>query len=100
MEVCILVFHLPKKMNNTDLGKFMKKFYGQDSTSWKGKYTYHRHGLLENIPHRKLLRGVLILRNEDAPKVLEFLGQYSLTLHVREIKLTPDDEKTLGETHE
>jgi hypothetical protein len=78
----------------------MQSFYGQDSTSWKGKYTYHRHGLLDDIPHRKLLRGVIILRNEDVPRVLEFLGKYTLTLHVREIKLTREDENLLGETHE
>ncbi len=100
MNGTMILFHFPEKSDHGTINKFMQKFYGQDSTSWKGKYPYHRHGLLENIPHRKLLRGVLILRNEDAPKVLEFLGQYSLTLHVREIKLTPDDEKTLGETHE
>ncbi|MHB8361955.1 MAG: hypothetical protein ACYDDC_09190, partial [Thermoplasmataceae archaeon] len=67
------------------------------STSWNGKYTYHRHGLLESIPHRKLLRGVLILRNEDTAKVINFMEQYSLTMHVREIKLTLDDEKILSE---
>ena len=56
--------------------------------------------VLESIPHRKLLRGVLILRNEDAAKVLNFLEQYSLTLHVREVKLTSDDEKILRGIHE
>ena len=31
--------------------------------------------------------------------LLDFLGQYSLTLHVREVKLTEDDENILRETH-
>ena len=100
MNGTMILFHFPEKTAHGTINKFMQKFYGQDSTSGNGKYKYHRHGLLESIPHRKLLRGVLILRNEDAGKVLEFLGQYSLTLHVREIKLTQDDEKTLGGTHE
>ncbi len=100
MNGTMILFHFPEKTAHGTINKFMQKFYGQDSTSGNGKYKYHRHGLLESIPHRKLLRGVLILRNEDAAKVLEFLGQYSLTLHVREIKLTQDDEKTLGGTHE
>ena len=76
----------------------MQKFYGQDSTSWKGKYSYHRHGFLENIPHRKLLRGVIILRNEDTEMVIEFLKKYNLKMYVREIKLTPDDEEVLAKT--
>ncbi|MCL4451326.1 MAG: hypothetical protein M1327_01700 [Candidatus Thermoplasmatota archaeon] len=76
----------------------MQKFYGQDSTSWKRKYSYHRHGFLEDIPHRKLLRGVIILRNEDTEMVIEFLKKYNLKMYVREIKLTPDDEEVLAKT--
>ena len=55
---------------------------------------------MEGIPHRKLLGGVMILRNEDVANVLNFLEQYPLTLHVREVKLTLDDEKMLRGTHE
>jgi len=40
------------------------------------------------------------MENEDVSRVLEFLGKYTLTLHVREIKLTQEDENLLGETHE
>ncbi len=50
---------------------------------------------MEDIPHRKLLRGVIILRKEDRDKVLDFLGGYSLTCHVREVKLTSEDEKKI-----
>jgi hypothetical protein len=60
---------------------------------------YHRHGLLEDISHKKLLRGVIILRNENVQMVLDFIGRYSLTLYVREVKLTEDDENILRETH-
>ena len=97
MNGTIILFHFPEKTAHGTINKFMQKFYGQDSTSWNGKYTYHRHGLLESIPHRKLLRGLLILRNEDTAKVINFLEHYSLTMHVREIKLTLDDEKILSE---
>ena len=100
MNGTMILFQFTERADHNTVNKFMQKFYGQDSTSWKGKYTYHRHGLLDNIPHRKLLRGVLILRNEDAAKVLNFLEQYSLTLHIREVKLTSDDEKILRGTHE
>jgi len=100
MNGTMILFHFPARTPHGTINKFMQSFYGQDSTSWKGKYTYHRHGLLDDIPHRKLLRGVIILRNEDVSRVLEFLGKYRLTLHVREIKLTREDENLLGETHE
>ena len=100
MNGTMILFNFTQGTDHGTINRFMQKFYGQDSSSWNGKYKHHRHGFLEDIPHRKLLRGVVILRNEDVPGVLDFLGEYSLTLHVREIRLTPDDEKILGGTHE
>jgi hypothetical protein len=51
---------------------------------------------MEDIPYRKLLRGVIILWKDDRDKALDFLGSYSLTCHVREVKLTPEDEEKLS----
>ena len=100
MDGTMILFQFHERTNRNTINKFMQKFYGQDSSSWKGRYRYHRHGFLEDIPHRKILRGVVILRKEDREKVLGFLNSYSLTLHVREIKLTPDDEEILRRPHE
>ena len=96
MDGTMILFHFPEKTNQKVINTFMQKFYGQDSSSWKGRYRYHRHGFLEDMPHRKLLRGVIILRKEDVNGVLEFLGHYSIVLHVREIRLTKGDEKILN----
>ena len=96
MNGTIILFHFPDKTEQGVINKFMQKFYGQDSSSWKGRYRYHRHGFLEDIPHRKLLRGVIILRKDNVDRVLEFLRYYSLILHVREIRLTKADEKILS----
>ena len=96
----MILFQFREGTDRNTINKFMQKFYGQDSSSWKGRYKYHRHGFLEDIPHRKILRGVIILRKEDREKVLDFLGSYSLTLHVREVKLTPNDEEILRGFHE
>lgn len=96
MNGTIILFHFPDKTEQGVINKFMQKFYGQDSSSWKGRYRYHRHGFLEDIPHRKLPRGVIILRKNNVDRVLEFLRPYSLILHVREIRLTKADEKILS----
>lgn len=96
MKGIIIVFRLPKKTENKELSKFCQRFYGQDSSSHKGKYRYHRHGLLDDIPHRKLLRGVIVIRAEDRDKILEFLGQYSVEIHTRQVKLTEEDCRILG----
>jgi hypothetical protein len=99
MNGIMILFQFPEKTEHGIINRFMQKFYGQDSSSWNGRYRYHRHGFMEDIPHRKLQRGVIILRKEDRERVLDFLGEYSLTLHVREVKLTPDDEEKLMQFH-
>lgn len=91
-----MVFHLPTKSNNTKLSTFCQKFYGQDKSSWGGKYHYHRHGLLDDIPHNKLLRGVVIIKNKDITEVLEFLKTYDAEVHIRTIELSEEDRKILG----
>ncbi|MHB8395609.1 MAG: hypothetical protein ACYDAZ_00165 [Thermoplasmataceae archaeon] len=100
MNGTMILFQFPEKTEHGVINKFMQRFYGQDSSSWNGKYKFHRHGFMEDIPHRKLQRGVIILRKEDRERVLDFLGEYSLTLHVREMKLTPDDEEKLRQFHD
>ena len=86
-----MVFRLPPHQSNTELGKFVKKLYGQDSSCGRGKYSFHRRGLLDEVPHRKLLRGVVILRKQDLEKVLAFLEEWKAQVEVRVIKPTPED---------
>lgn len=95
MQAAIVIFRLPPYQANAELGKFVKKFYGQDSSSGKGRYACHRKGLLEEIPHRKLLRGVVILQKKDLEKVLAFLKEWHVQVEVRVIKPTPEDTAKL-----
>lgn len=90
-----MIFKLPPRKKNVELSKFCQRFYGQDTSSGKGKYRYHRHGLLDDIPHRKLLRGVIIIGPNNLEKVLDFLESYDATVHFREIKLIKEDKEDL-----
>ena len=95
MRACIVVFRLPPGAPNRELGRFTKKFYGQETSSWGGKYTYRREGLLDGVPHRKLLRGVVILRERDLEKVVAFLEEWKAQVEVRNIRPTKDDLTSL-----
>ena len=95
MNGVIVVFHLPSKMRNTEISKFCQKFYGQDSSSHRGKYLYHRRGLLDSVPYRKLARGVIVLREDDLDVVVDFLSDYTRDIHVRKIELSKDDRDLL-----
>lgn len=90
------MFRLPPKKKNVEVSKFCQRFYGQDTSSGKGKYRYRRHGLLDDIVHRKLLRGVIIVRTEDLEKVLDFLEKYDAIVHSREIILSEKDVEILN----
>jgi len=83
-------------MRRTDL--FVKKFYGQDGTTGHGKYRFRRRGLLDEIPHKKLIRGVIIIRREDEERVVDFLKQYDAEYHSRDIVLATEDKETLLST--
>jgi len=96
MNGYLVIFKLPTKKKNVELSKFCQKFYGQDTNSHNGKYHYHRPGLLDDIPHRKLLRGVVVINTNDLETVLEFLKIYDAQVHVREVKLSEKDEIILN----
>jgi len=80
----------------TVLNRFVQKFYGQDASSHGGKYRHHRRGLLEDVAHVKLVRSVIIVKESDLERVLQFLAEYNAEVYIRDIILTSEDEKTLN----
>ena len=97
MDGYIIVFRLPSKKKNVERSKFCQKFYGQDTSSHSGKYRYHRHGLLDDVPHRKLSRGVIIINNENLETIITFLEKYNALIHAREVKLIEEDRQYMKE---
>ncbi len=90
-EVVILVFRLPPKVPNVRASQFCQRLYGQSVSSWGGKYRYRRRGALDAIPHRKLLRGVVVLRRSEAGPVLSVLEEFRAVVEVRAIRPTRED---------
>jgi hypothetical protein len=95
MRTSLLVFRLPPGTPNRELGKFVKKLYGQETSSWSGKYSYRRPGLLDGVAHRKLLRGVLIVQERDAERVLKFLRDWKAQVEVRSVRPNEEDVRIL-----
>jgi len=96
MQGVIVVFRLPPKTKQSVANVFCQRFYGQDASSHGGKYRYHRRGILDDIPYRKLIRGVIILKLEDLDTVLTFLDRYDAEVYVRRIRLAAEDRQILG----
>ena len=55
-----------------------------------------RGGVLDGIPHRKLIRGVFIIQNKDKKRITDFLDRFSAEYYVRVVKLTDEDCKIMG----
>ena len=92
----IIVFRFKEKTEQKSINLFCKKFYGQDTSSHGGKYHYRRQGLLDNIPHIKLIGGVIIVTKDSAGKLIDFLREYEAEFYVRDVILLPEDEIILG----
>ena len=91
MRGALIAFTVPTGSDRTRSSAFAKRFYGQETSTQQGRYRYRRHGLLDDIPHIKLIRGVIIVRTEDVEQVTSFLKRYSATYHVRIVELTDED---------
>jgi hypothetical protein len=95
MEGSIVIFRLPPRKKNVEISKFCQRFYGQDTSSGKGKYHYRRNGFLDDIPFRKLLRGVIIVETKYLQAVANFLDSYEAETHTRQVALAEEDIEIL-----
>ena len=53
--------------------------------------------MLDSIPHRKLLRGVIIIRKSDLEDVMKLLNEWNAVVDQRIIEPTEEDLKVLQE---
>ncbi len=89
-----LAFRLAR-YDRDSASELVKKLYGQRTSSHGGKYVYRRKGLLDEIPHVRLIRGVIIVRTEDRHKVTAFPESLGAEVHTRSVKLTRGDLQAL-----
>ena len=92
MMLSIVAFRLPKGTDTNTLNKFVRGLYGQDSKSWSGKYEFHRKGILEEIPFRKFIRGVIIIQRLDLEKIISYLAEYGAEYYVGTVTQAPESD--------
>jgi len=95
MDGTLVVFHLPTGSSPAKHREFRRRIYGEDTTSWGGRYSYRRRGMLDEIPHVRLYWGAVIVRREDAGRLIDEVRQNGGTAMSRIVKLTEADRKTL-----
>lgn len=92
----IICYNLvPANLTRRDVDKFQEKLNGRDNKSNFGKYTYHRDGLLDRIPHIKPVRSVIVVLPESAGEILDLLKRYGAEIFARDIILEKRDVEAL-----
>ena len=91
----IIVFRVLTHTNKLIMNKFCRQFYGYTDRSHNYRYEYHRKGFINNFPYIKPLRGVIIVRKEDAKEIISFLKSYKAEIYARDIILLEEDLRKL-----
>jgi len=55
-----------------------RALFGFTDNSNKGSYMYKRGGVLSNLPHMRLIKGAIIVKEKDSKKVISILHSYKV----------------------
>lgn len=78
--------------------QFVQKVYGGEVSN-RG-YHYRRRGFLDEIPHWKVLRGVLMVRWEDRQRVLQEIRSWTSEVYCWPLNLTARQQENLRKVGE
>jgi hypothetical protein len=92
MKAVIVVFHLPNGTPSRVHKQFRRRLYGEETSSWEGRYRYRRKGILDKIPHVLLYWGIVIIHLDDMDVLMALLNEYSAIVHVRKVVAIKEDE--------
>jgi len=92
-DAAIIVYKNRPGTPNRELKRFCNRLYGYTDQSNKGAYTYHRKGILGEIPHIHIdkVRSVIITRTQDAPRIIELLEEFGAYVYSRGVILNQTD---------
>lgn len=94
----MVAFQLPAGLPSSDRTRFHDAFWGRTTKTWGGRYEFHRAGLMEEVPHHKLIRGVFVVRAQDRHRVVDFLREWKAEVHIRRVHLEREDLGPLKES--
>lgn len=87
-----MAYHLGE-VSATHRSRFTQNVLGQARTV--GDRKYRRHGVLDEIPHWKLSRGVVVVFAEDRARLVKELRRWTRTIEWWEVTLTARQARRL-----
>lgn len=88
-----LISYRLEGLDQAGMSRFVEKVLGVDRKV--GNRTYRRRGLLDDIPHWKVNRGVVMVRSRDRPGVVRALRGWTRDVEWWEVVLTRRQERRL-----
>lgn len=64
-----------------------RALFGFTDNSNKGTYMYKRGGVLSSIPHKRVIRGAIIVKEKDGERVISVLKSYKIKPNVFDISI-------------
>lgn len=83
-----------KACNSSEKTKFFKQLYGWTQTipGKKKEYEYHREGILDKVPHKRVDQSAFIVPEDDFDKVMEFFEQWQKKVITNVFKVILEDD--------
>jgi len=78
-------------ISRSDTDRFLRELAGHNDKSNHGKYTYRKRGILDEIPHIKLVRSVIVVSSNKSTQIINLIKKYGINAYIRDILLTEDD---------
>ena len=94
-EGILVVFYLPDGSTIDMHRRFRKRIYGEETSSWGGRYHYRRKGLLDEISHVYLYTGVVIVRKNEEKRLYQTLKEHGAIIQKRRVILMQSDVRKL-----
>ncbi len=92
MSYEIIAYKPPNKSKSVQISRALNGYKDQSN---HGEYTYERKGLLEKIPHRKLTKNVILLKEKDHEKLIQILEKFKAEYYAGTIKKTSEPSEIL-----
>jgi hypothetical protein len=83
-----------KTGKNSEKTKFFKQLYGWEQTipGKKKTYEYHREGILDTVPHKRVGQGSFIVPENEFDKLMEFFEQWHKKVITNAFKVILEDD--------
>ena len=88
MKASIIVYDL-SELDHYHKVLLNRAIFGFTDNSNNGAYCYQRKGILEAIPHKRLMRGALIAKMPDAKKIRAILKKHKARVYSYDISVKP-----------